>query len=95
MVRFNLQQAAREHCEEALQVIARCMRSDDERIALMAANIMLERGYGKPEQKSDVDVVHRFAVVPEVMEKEQWLATRGDPRLLPPPTPSDADRKPN
>jgi hypothetical protein len=31
------------------------------------------------------DVVHRFAVVPQVMPKEQWLATRGDPRLLPPP----------
>ena len=29
------------------------------------------------------DVVHRFAVVPEVMEKERWLATRGNPSLLP------------
>jgi hypothetical protein len=38
------------------------------------------------------EVVHRFAQVPAVMPKDQWLATRGDPRLLPPPTPSDADR---
>jgi hypothetical protein len=30
------------------------------------------------------DIVHKFAVVPEVMEKERWLATRGDPRLLGP-----------
>jgi hypothetical protein len=30
----------------------------------------------KPEQKSDVDAVHRFAVVPEIMEKEEWLKHR-------------------
>jgi hypothetical protein len=94
MVRFNLKQAAREHCEEALQVIAGCMRDKDARVRLMAAEIMLERGYGKPEQKSDVDVVHRFALVPEVMEKDEWLKHRGQPqpKALPPP---DPDRKLN
>jgi hypothetical protein len=41
----------------------------------------------KPEQKSDVDAVHRFAVVPEIMEKEEWLKHRGQPqpKALPPP----------
>jgi hypothetical protein len=94
MVRFDLKQAARAHCEEALEVIARCMRSDDERVRLMAANIMLERGYGKPEQKTDAEVVHRFALVPEVMEKDEWLKHRGQPqpKALPPP---DPDRKLN
>jgi hypothetical protein len=38
------------------------------------------------------DVVHKFAVVPEVMEKERWLATRGNPSLLPT---DDPDRKLN
>ena len=52
------------------------MRDKDARVRLMAAEIMLERGYGKPEQKSDVDVVHRFALVPEVMEKDEWLKHR-------------------
>jgi len=28
------------------------------------------------------EVVHRFAMVPQVMPKEQWLATRGDPSKL-------------
>ena len=28
------------------------------------------------------EVVHRFAQVPQVMSKEDWLRTRGDPRLL-------------
>jgi hypothetical protein len=35
-----------------------------------ALDTNLARGYGKPEQKSDVDVVHRFALVPEVMARE-------------------------
>jgi hypothetical protein len=39
------------------------------------------------------EVVHRFAQVPAVMPKDQWLATRGDPRLLPPP--DDPERKLN
>jgi hypothetical protein len=29
--------------------------------------------------------VHKFVVAPEVMSKEDWLKTKGDPRLLPPP----------
>jgi hypothetical protein len=28
------------------------------------------------------EVVHRFAQVPAVMSKADWLATRGDPKLL-------------
>lgn len=28
------------------------------------------------------EIVHRFAQVPGVMPKEQWLATRGDPKLI-------------
>lgn len=28
------------------------------------------------------EIVHRFAQVPAVMEKSQWLATRGDPKLI-------------
>ena len=55
---------------------------------------MLKKGYGNPEYKSDVDVVHRFALVPEVMEKDEWLKHRGQPqpKALPPP---DPDRKLN
>jgi hypothetical protein len=85
VVRFNLKMAARAHCEEAIEVIAECMRHKDARIRLMAASIMLERGYGKPEQNSDSTVLHKFAVVPEVMEEAEWLERRGQPRQLPPP----------
>jgi hypothetical protein len=94
MVVYDLKQAARKYAPEALEVIARCMRDKDARVRLIAAQIMLERGYGKPEQKSDVDVVHRFALVPEVMEKDEWLKHRGQPqpKALPPP---DPDRKLN
>ena len=94
MVVYDLKQAARKYAPEALEVIARCMRDKDARVRLMAAEIMLERGYGKPEQKSDVAVEHHFAVVPEVMPKDEWLKHRGQPQppALPPP---DPDRKLN
>jgi hypothetical protein len=38
--------------------------------------------------------VHKFAVVPEVMEKERWLATRGNPSLLPTDDPAMASSIP-
>jgi hypothetical protein len=93
MVRFNLKMAAREHCERAVQVVAECLEHKDARIRLMAAEIMLERGYGRPEQRADVDVVHQFAVVPQVLDRETWLRTRGQGLLSDgtvPPRPLDA-----
>jgi hypothetical protein len=84
MIVFDLREAARRYCPKALEVIAGCLDSADEKVRLMAANIMLERGYGKPEQKSDSTAVHKFAVavVPEVMEEQEWLARRGQPKRL-------------
>jgi hypothetical protein len=95
MIVFDLREAARRYCPKALEVIAGCLDSADEKVRLMAANIMLERGYGKPEQKSDSTAVHKFAVVPEVMEEQEWLERRGQPKplALPPPD-DDPDREP-
>jgi hypothetical protein len=87
--------AAREHCPEALAVVVRCMRSKDERVAMMAASIMLERGYGKPKEQVDTTLTHNFAEVPQVMPLAQWLETRGQPQLLPPKDDDDPDRKLN
>jgi hypothetical protein len=99
MVVYDLKQAARKYAPEALEVIARCMRDKDARVRLMAANIMLERGYGKPQQQVDAEVVHKFARVPEVMEQSEWLARRGRPLLthdakLTPDAPTTLTRDP-
>ena len=39
---------------EALEVLTRCLQSDDDRIAMMAAQAILDRGYGRPMQSIDV-----------------------------------------
>jgi hypothetical protein len=59
------------------------MRHKDARVRLLAASIMLERGYGKPEQRTD-----------GAMEEAEWLARRGQPKpaLLPPPD-DDPERR--
>jgi hypothetical protein len=36
--------------QEALEVLIRCLQSNDDRIAMMAAQAILDRGYGKPHQ---------------------------------------------
>jgi hypothetical protein len=82
MVRYDLKQAARAFAPEALETIVRCMRSEDEKIALMASEILSSRAYGRPEQKADLDVVHAFVRVPEVMSQDDWLKSRGQPEIL-------------
>jgi hypothetical protein len=82
MVVFDLRQAARKHCPEAIQVIAAALKHKDARVRLIAADLMLSRGYGKPEVMAEVIHNHKFAQVPEVMSKSDWLACRGDPELL-------------
>jgi hypothetical protein len=46
----KLRDAAREHTEAALAVIVECLGDTDKRISLKAAEIILDRGYGKPPQ---------------------------------------------
>jgi hypothetical protein len=41
------------HCPEAVERLAALMRSNDERVSLAACVAIIERGYGKPEQRSD------------------------------------------
>jgi hypothetical protein len=55
------------------------MRSKDRRASIAAAIALLERAHGKPQLTVDANVQHRFAVVPEVMAEELWLARRGQP----------------
>ena len=101
MVIYDLKQAARKHCPEALEIVLRCLHSDDERVALLAAQILFERAYGKPVQHADVEVDHRFVVAPQTMALDRWLANKGQPEPTPEddPEPStdedDPDRKLN
>ena len=44
----NADAIAREHTERAVEVIAECMEVFDARVALAAAQAMLDRGHGKP-----------------------------------------------
>jgi hypothetical protein len=53
MVIYDLKQAARRLAPEALAIIENAMRhSEDERVRVMAAQIVLERAYGKPRGAS-------------------------------------------
>ena len=80
VVLFDIKQVARGLCEEAMERLAEHMRSDDERVSLAATIAIIERGFGRPEQRADATVTHKFAIVPEVMPKDQWLEHRGQPQ---------------
>jgi hypothetical protein len=73
VVIYNLRQEMKAICPEAVKVVKRCLASKDERIALEAARIAFERGFGRVEISVEADVVHRFAIVPAVEDRETWL----------------------
>ena len=50
----DIREAFKAKAPEALEVLTRCLQSDDDRIAMMAAQAILDRGYGKPTQSIDV-----------------------------------------
>ena len=64
---------------KALEVLTRCLQSDDDRIAMMAAQAILDRGYGKPAQSIDANIsedraVRYYAEMPVKDETtEEWL----------------------
>ncbi len=68
-------------------MLTRCLQSDDDRIAMMAAQAILDRGYGKPAQ-TIVPISPRtagrsyYAELPKKAESpEAWLQSLGGVRL--------------
>ena len=61
-------------------MLTRCLQSDDDRIAMMAAQAILDRGYGRPTQSIDANInedggsVRYYAEMP-IKDKttEEWL----------------------
>jgi hypothetical protein len=100
MVRFDLREAARALCPRSIEVIRECLEHKDARIRLMAAQLAMERGFGKPEIKAEV-TTHAFVVCPEVMDEALWLERRGQPLIegkaapLPQDAPTTLDRTPS
>ena len=74
----DIREAFKAKAPEALEVLTRCLQSDDDRIAMMAAQAILDRGYGKPTQSIDVredgPTVRYIAEMPVKDETtEEWL----------------------
>jgi hypothetical protein len=78
-VLWDLKMAARKHCPKALQRIVECLDDANRKIRLLAAQLLLERGYGRPEQHSGIELTHNFVIAPDVMPLDRWLANKGQP----------------
>ena len=71
---------AQEHGPAALQRLVDLMRSRNERVAVAAAQAVLDRGYGKAPQQVAIDATFRQAdVSSEPLTQEEWLRTYGAP----------------
>lgn len=96
MLAFDLREEARRLAPQALDAVAAALHSKDERTRLVAASIILERGFGKPLVQVQAETLHHFAQVPQVMNQAEWLASRGQPTLegkaLPPDAPTTLTR---
>ena len=74
----DIREAFKAKAPQALEVLTRCLQSNDDRIAMMAAQAILDRGYGRPTQSIDVredgSTVRYIAEMPEkCATTEEWL----------------------
>jgi hypothetical protein len=74
---YDLKQAMRALCPEAAEVVKRCLKSDNEKVALLAAQIAFDRGFGRPEVSAEVEMNHKFVIAPDTLPLDEWLATKG------------------
>ncbi len=72
----DIRSLARGHTQKAISTLASVMNAADAPPAarVAAANSLLDRGWGKAEQRVEAEIVHRYvADVPAVSETvEQW-----------------------
>ena len=52
----DIREAFKAKAPEALEVLTRCLQSGDDRVAMMAAQAILDRGYGRPTQSIDANI---------------------------------------
>jgi hypothetical protein len=81
---WQLTKAARIHGPEMLQLAVRIARDEDvhPKVRLHAAELILDRGYGKPVQAIDARIEsHRYVVIaPQVVpDPLAWQAQLGSP----------------
>jgi HEAT repeat protein len=67
---------ARVKSVEAIEVLGKCLKSEDERIQIAAAVAIMDRGLGKPEQPVSVET-RRYVVGAQPMTEDQWAAKFG------------------
>ena len=80
----DIREAFKAKAPQALEVLTRCLQSGDDRVAMMAAQAILDRGYGKPTQSIDANLtedggpVRHYAFLPKKAESpEAWLQSLG------------------
>lgn len=54
----NLKEMARARTDRAIEVLTEAMESPDEKVRIMAANALLDRGWGKPTSVDEEAVLH-------------------------------------
>ena len=84
----DIREAFKAKAPEALEVLERCLQSDDERIAMQAAQAILDRGYGKPSQTIDANInegdgpIRYYAELPRKAQSvDAWAKSVGGASL--------------
>ena len=67
---YDVKALAQANTKEAFEVILRIMRDpENPDLALKAANMVIERGYGKPIQQVQGDMIHQLTVMPTIQKQ--------------------------
>jgi HEAT repeat protein len=85
-VRNQAMAMAREHTPAAINVLAQALRSDDERVAVTAATVLLDRAWGRaapaPPEAGDERPTYVIRGPTPTSSTEEWLRKYAPPRTI-------------
>ena len=63
---IHFAELAKEHSEAALNVLINALESNNEKNRIMAANLILDRAYGKPSQEIKGEMAYQITQMPVI-----------------------------
>ena len=76
---YEVEKLAQKHAKRAIEVMVELLEDDNPKVRLHAASVLLDRGFGKPRQRTDTNVDVTIDVAQQHLEALRAISNRTSP----------------